>query len=99
LFTLGLNATVILANAKYYWDRHIWDIPLQKIAGVGKIAMAAKVLFVMASFSTRQSLLCFYYRLTVDTGFKKYKWIMHSATAFNIAICVTFVPLAIFQCS
>jgi hypothetical protein len=98
LFTLGLNGAVILANARYYWDRHIWDIPISQIGGVGKIAMAAKVLFVMASFFTRVSLLCFYYRLTADAGLKKPRWAIHGALIFNIAMTLAFVPLAIFQC-
>ena len=98
LFTLGLNVAVILANARYYWDRHIWDIPLDKIHPVGKIAMAAKSLFVCAAFFTRLSLLCFYYRLTVDTGLAKYRWTLHGAMIFNLCIFLTFLPQSIFLC-
>jgi hypothetical protein len=98
IFTIGLNVTVILANSRYYWDRHIWDIPLNEIHSVGKIAIAAKALFVCAAFFTRLSLLCFYYRLTVDTGLAKYRWALHSSMVFNLAIFLVFLPLAIFQC-
>lgn len=31
IFTVGLNVAVILANQRYYWDRHIWDIPIREI--------------------------------------------------------------------
>lgn len=99
LFTIGLNFVVILANARYYWDRHVWDIPIDKLASVGKVAMAAKVMFVMASFCTRQSLLSFYLRLTSDTGLSKYKWVMHGAVVFNVALLITFLPLCIFLCT
>lgn len=98
IFTIGLNVTVILANSRYYWDRHIWDIPFDEIHSVGKIAIAAKAMFVSAAFFTRVSLLCFYYRLTVDTGLVRYRWSLHCTMVFNLAIFLVFLPLAIFQC-
>lgn len=61
--------------------------------------MAAKALFTMASFSTRCSLLRFYYRLISDTGLTRYRWALHAATVFNIAVCITFIPLTVFQCT
>ncbi|KIW01527.1 uncharacterized protein PV09_07005 [Verruconis gallopava] len=99
IFTLAFNASVMLANARYYWNRHIWDIPLNGVASVGKIAIAAKSLFVCASVTTRLSLLCFYYRLTSDTGLAKYRWVLHIAMAFNLAVFCTFLPLIIFLCT
>jgi hypothetical protein len=95
---LGLNTAVILANDKYYWDRHIWDIPLAGIPSVGKIAMAAKALFVCAAFFTRLSLLCFYYRLLIDTGLDTYRWMLHGTMTFNFMIFLVFLPLSVFQC-
>lgn len=73
--------------------------PLTFCIAVGKIAMAAKVLFTMAAFFIRTSLICFYYRLTADTGLFAYKKALHAAMAFNIAVMLAFVPLSIFQCT
>ncbi|KAI7168242.1 hypothetical protein KC324_g11643, partial [Hortaea werneckii] len=49
LATIGMNTVVILANERYGWNRHIYDIPPQMIASAGKIAFVAKLAFVFAA--------------------------------------------------
>jgi len=61
--------------------------------------MAAKILFSLASFFTRQSLLCFYYRLVSDSGMRKFRLAIHISTVFNISIVITFVFLCVFLCT
>ena len=60
--------------------------------------MAAKILFTLSSFFTRQSLLCFYYRLVSDSGMYKFRVAIHLSTVFNIGVVITFVFLSIFLC-
>ncbi|KAF2665236.1 hypothetical protein BT63DRAFT_87991 [Microthyrium microscopicum] len=98
IFAVGLAANVMLANNVYYWNRHIWDIPLTSVHSLGKTAMAAKVLFTVAVTFIRMALLLFYYRLVKNTGMNWFKWVIHSAMAFNIAIFIAFTLLSIFQC-
>jgi hypothetical protein len=95
---VALGVTVILANTRYYWDRHVWDIPLTALPNAGKIAMAAKVLFTFASTFTRISLLCFYYRLVRDSGLRWFNWCLHSGMTFVVLVGIAFVFLSIIQC-
>ncbi|KAF2022287.1 hypothetical protein BU24DRAFT_439026 [Aaosphaeria arxii CBS 175.79] len=98
IFAIGLKTVVLLANQRYGWDRHVYDIPLDWIASTAKIAMAAKILFTCAASFTRLSLLFFYYRLVKDTDKKWFHWSIHANVAFTIGIFISFICLAIFQC-
>jgi hypothetical protein len=75
------------------------DIPFTKIGTTGKIAMAAKIMFTAAATFTRLSLFCFYYRLVQDSGKQRFVFAIHANVAFSVAIFVTFLFLAIFQCT
>ncbi|KAK5148889.1 hypothetical protein LTR04_000378 [Oleoguttula sp. CCFEE 6159] len=66
LMTIGMTAVVLLANTRYGWNRHVWDIPLDLFTNSGIIAFVAKIAFTLAATFTRISLLCFYYRLIKD---------------------------------
>jgi hypothetical protein len=89
-FAIGLTAVVLLANQRYGWDRHLYDIPLNKLVPTLKIAMAAKVVFTAAATFTRLSLHCFYYRLVADTGKTWFKWLIHLNVAYTLGILVSF---------
>ncbi|KAF3004185.1 hypothetical protein E8E13_006247 [Curvularia kusanoi] len=99
LFTIGLTVVVLLANQKYGWDRHLWDIPLTKLVPTLKIAMAAKVIFTTAATFTRLSLHCFYYRLVADTGKSWFKWAIHLNVAYTICIMISFFFIAVMLCN
>ncbi|KAF9634705.1 hypothetical protein BFW01_g5600 [Lasiodiplodia theobromae] len=97
--TVGLTVNVIIANKHYYWDRHVWDVPITAFTGVLKVAFSAKLIFVYASTFTRQSLLCFYYRLVADSGIKWFGWALHATVFLNVAAVITFTCLGIWQCN
>ncbi|KAK4543304.1 hypothetical protein LTR36_005663 [Oleoguttula mirabilis] len=99
LFTTALTVAVILADTRYGWDRHVWDIPASKIVDANIIAMVSKVLFTFAATFTRLSLCCFYYRLVKDSGIVWFHWVVHADVAFTVAICISFVFLSIFLCT
>jgi hypothetical protein len=90
---------VILAEQHFYWDRHVWDIPVHAIQNANIVGMVAKIVFTLAATFTRLSLCCFYYRLLKESSFKWFKWTIHATFAFSSAICVAFVFLAIFLCT
>lgn len=98
LFATILTVAVILAFLKHGWNRHEWDIPLDKIEGANIIAFIAKLTFVLAATCTRLSLCCFYYRLVRDTGITWFKWVVHGCTALTVITCVAFILLGVFLC-
>ncbi|KAK3676586.1 hypothetical protein LTR78_003360 [Recurvomyces mirabilis] len=99
LFTLGLAAVVMLAEKLYGWDRHVWDIPPDRITNANIIALVAKIVFSLAATFTRLSLCAFYYRLVKDSGIRWFKTVVHLTNAFTIAVCVAFLFISIFQCT
>lgn len=98
IFTVGTDITVILANERYYWNRHIWDIPLNHASGVLKIVLSATILFTAASSCTRISLLCFYYRLVREAKRPLFRWVLHGSLVYIVAIWITFTFTSLFQC-
>ncbi|KAI7476150.1 hypothetical protein KC357_g4763 [Hortaea werneckii] len=84
--TVGMNTVVILANERYGWNRHIYDIPPPMIAEAGKIAFVAKLAFVFAATFTRLSLIAFYYRLVKDSGLRWFKGVLHASLAWTVAV-------------
>ncbi|KAF2632747.1 hypothetical protein BU25DRAFT_453933 [Macroventuria anomochaeta] len=99
VFAVGLTAVVLLANQRYGWDRHLYDIPLNNLTPTLKIAMAAKVVFTGAATFTRLSLHCFYYRLVADTGKTWFKWCIHLNVAYTLGIFISFPFIAVFLCT
>ncbi|KZM19709.1 uncharacterized protein EKO05_0004087 [Ascochyta rabiei] len=99
VFAIGLTAVVLLANQRYGWDRHIYDIPLNQLMPTLKIGMAAKVVFTAAATFTRLSLHCFYYRLVANTGTTWFKWLIHFNVAYTLGILVSYTFIAIFLCN
>lgn len=99
VFTMGLTVAVILANSRYGWDRHIWDVKPQDIAYANIVAFVAKILFTLASGFTRLSLCAFYYRLVKDSGITWFKWAVHATVAFTIIVSIAFVLLIVFLCT
>ncbi|KAF1933936.1 uncharacterized protein M421DRAFT_414984 [Didymella exigua CBS 183.55] len=99
MFAVGLTTVVLLANQRYGWDRHVYDIPLNKLEPTLKVAMAAKVVFTGAATFTRLSLHCFYYRLVADTGRSWFRWCVHLNVAYTMGIFLSFPFIAIFLCT
>ncbi|TKA78707.1 hypothetical protein B0A49_02522 [Cryomyces minteri] len=99
LMTIGMTAVVLLANTRYGWNRHVWDIPVDLLTNSGIIAFVAKIAFTLAATFTRISLLCFYYRLIKDGSVKWFKRLLHVSVAFVVSVCIVFLALTIWQCS
>ena len=65
--------TVILADAKFGWNRHIWDATAAEVRGGLQMQYAATFQFNIASFLIKMSLLVFYHRLVTETTHKLMK--------------------------
>jgi len=98
LFAVGMTCTVMLANAVYGWDRHVWDIPTSEIASANKIAFVAKLMFTLAATFTRLSLICFYYRLVKDSGMRWFNYVLHTALLWTLAVGIGFVCMCVWLC-
>lgn len=96
---MALGVVVILANVRYQWNRHLWDVEFTMFQSASIVALASKLLFTLAGSFARASLICFYFRLIKDTGYSIFKYILWAAFVYNIAIGVAFVILAVFLCS
>ncbi|KAG9940636.1 hypothetical protein KCV02_g4314, partial [Aureobasidium melanogenum] len=96
---MALGIVVILANVRYQWNRHLWDVEFTMFQSASIVALATKLLFTLAGSFARASLICFYFRLMKDTGYSIFKYVLWAAFVYNIAIGVTFVILAVFLCS
>jgi hypothetical protein len=94
-----LTAVVLLANQTYGWDRHVYDIPLNKLKPTLQIAMAAKLLFSTSATFTRLSLFGFYYRLLKDSSKGGYIWVVHANVVYTVAIFISLIFLGVFLCT
>lgn len=93
-----MGVTVILANASYGWDRHLWDMPFNLFTPASICAFVAKIQFAMAATMTRISLILFFYRLVQDSNTRKYRWVLHAGIMWNILVCLAFVLMTVFLC-
>lgn len=98
IFSLLLGAVVILANVRYGWDRHIWDVKPTQYEGASLVAFLAKIIFTLASTFTRISLICFYFRLIRDSGHSRFRWVLWFNISWQVAVCVTFIFETVFLC-
>ncbi|KAK5171718.1 uncharacterized protein LTR77_003354 [Saxophila tyrrhenica] len=99
IFTLATAVVVILANEKFGWNRHIYDIPFDWIERANIIAFIAKLTFTFAATFIRLSLICFYYRLVKDSGIRWFNWVLHASVLWTLAVGITFICLGIWLCS
>ncbi|USW48445.1 hypothetical protein Slin15195_G017640 [Septoria linicola] len=99
VFTIAMNAVVILANRRYGWDRHIWDVRYTIIQSANIVAFTAKLLFVGASTFTRISLICFYYRLIKDSGITWFNNVLHASMFFIVGLGIAFTCIGIWLCN
>ena len=68
------------------------------LSSTRKIAFTAKILFGPAATFMRLSLICFYYRLVRDSAITWFRTVLHISVVYTIAVGVTFVLLAVFEC-
>ena len=51
IFTIAMTVVVVLADVKYGWDRHIWDLHPDMIQSANVIAFIAKLTFTLGALS------------------------------------------------
>ncbi|KAE9975489.1 hypothetical protein EG328_003148 [Venturia inaequalis] len=96
--TIALNSVVGYAIVHYGWSRHIYDIPPRFLAASAMIVFIAKLLFQMATFFLRLSLLSFYYRLVHDSEKHRFRIALHCTVIFVIILFIAGACIGIFVC-
>ncbi|KAJ9227202.1 hypothetical protein DTO027B5_791 [Paecilomyces variotii] len=102
LFAIAMAVVTSLASARYGWNRHIWDVPLEWIPTSEKLNMMFQVFFSFASTLTKLSLLWFCRRLLgagIKGAFRSFNLCLIAAMFVVAAMCITFVCMTIFQCN
>lgn len=86
----------ILANRKFHFNRHVWDVPLTEVTFGLQYVIITQIVFTLAQTLTKCSMLALYYRI-LSSG-QKFK-IITIAAAIIIAIQgLIFIIVTIFQC-
>ncbi|KAL1960775.1 hypothetical protein VTO42DRAFT_6605 [Malbranchea cinnamomea] len=96
--TTGVAATVLLANMKYGWDRHIWDLVPENVKPGIQLGFAGTILFSVAAGLCRLALCAFYYRLLPSRGTKIYPWVIWGFASFSSVGSIVFVFWLAFLC-
>ncbi|KAK3390683.1 hypothetical protein B0H63DRAFT_121690 [Podospora didyma] len=65
IFGTGVTVTVILANTRYGWNHHIWDLKLTDLITARKVSFAAQMLYLFSTALAKISILLSYTSLAV----------------------------------
>lgn len=96
-----MGALTSLATARYGWDRHAWDVPLQWLPDSLKMRMAFQITFTVASCFTKLSLLWFCRRILgagIKGPFRVFNYCLIGAMALVFILALIFILLTIFTC-
>ncbi|EOA80669.1 uncharacterized protein SETTUDRAFT_58023, partial [Exserohilum turcica Et28A] len=97
--TLGFNVVTIVGHAKYGWDRHSWDIPIDLISTSIALSPASKLLFSCCASCTRMSFLFLYHRLIKTLDMRRFQMFLYAAMALVVAIFVAAFFCIFLLCS
>lgn len=93
-----MAVSVLVANAQYGWDRHVWDLEPEKFKPGIQIGLACSIMFALASAFTKTSLLAFYNRLLTQATPARYKWAIRILACLSILLAVIFIFQLSFSC-
>ncbi|KIW00259.1 uncharacterized protein PV09_08149 [Verruconis gallopava] len=93
----GLAVCLILAFARYGWDRHIWDIPPQKMVAARKVALSIEITYLISTCTTKISILLFYRRLGGSVS-RRFRYCIYFAIGFVIVNGLVFFVDSFVQC-
>jgi hypothetical protein len=88
---------MLIAQVKYDWNRHAWDVLPSTVAIGEKFSLTTQILFAVASTCTRLSML-FLTRRILATGYEKLHKFITFVMMFMSVDCLIFVIVVISQC-
>ncbi|ORY09412.1 hypothetical protein BCR34DRAFT_568358 [Clohesyomyces aquaticus] len=89
----------MVGQAKYGWDRHGWEIPVELISTSIVLSSVAKLLFTCCASFTRLSFLFFYYRLTKPLDMRRFQMLLCVAISLVLGILVAAFFSIFLLCS
>lgn len=98
---IGMCTTTSIADARYGWDRHQWDVPLTWLPASFKCRMIFEITFCVASNLTKISLLWFCRRLlgsSIKSGFRRLNYSLIGAMLLLAALGTIFIFTTLFNC-
>jgi hypothetical protein len=90
-----------LADARYGWDRHIWDVPLTWMPGTLKCRMLFQITFSLASTLTKISLLWFCRRILgngISGPFRGLNYCLIASMLFLGLLSLAFIFVTFLNC-
>lgn len=87
----------ILAELKYGWDRHAWDVLPSMVSTGLKLSLTTQCLFASAVASIRLSMLILIRRV-ITVAMPRLQKLIIFAMVLATSIAVLFIFIAIFQC-
>ena len=89
-------ATCQIFQGRNGLGKDIWTVPFEHITNMLHLFYISEIFYLMATVSTRASILFFYLRVFPA---RKVQRIIKSVIAVNLAFCLSFFFPLIFQCS
>lgn len=90
-----------LADARYGWDRHIWDVPLTWMPSTLKCRMLFQIMFSLASTLTKISLLWFCRRIlgnSISGPFRIMNYSLIASMVFLGMLSLAFIFVTFLNC-
>ncbi|PQE16809.1 integral membrane protein [Rutstroemia sp. NJR-2017a BBW] len=92
----GFAVAALLAETVLQWDRHIWDVPYNRITSGLQFVMITQIIFGLSQTLTKCSMLALIYRI-MSNG-KRFKRAAIAATVLITGQGLIFIIVVIFQC-
>lgn len=86
----------ILAERKFHFNRHIWDVPFNRVTFGLQYVIITQIVFTLGQTLTKCSMLALYYRI-LSSG-RRFKIITIAASIIIAAQGLVFIIVTIFQC-
>lgn len=86
----------ILAEESFHFDRHIWDVPLDRVIFGLQYVIITQIVFTVGQTLTKCSMLALYYRI-LSRG-ERFKMITIAASVIIAVQGTIFIIVTIFQC-
>lgn len=93
----GFMIISMLADLRFQWNRHIWDVPFSMIVVGMKAVIGTQVCFSLASGLTKCSMLTLVYRI-VSKGSGHFPKLVLGVLILIIVQTILFCFMVIFQC-
>ncbi|KAH8702550.1 integral membrane protein [Talaromyces proteolyticus] len=98
---VAMSTISSLADARYGWDRHIWDVPMEWMPNSLKCRMTFQITFSLASTLTKISLLWFCRRIlgnAISGPFRNLNYSLIASMVFLAMLSLAFIFVTLFNC-